>query len=643
MASIKTSVATVLLVTASFSVVHLQGQRPGSTPQAPEPEPAVVTVSAQQLPLDKISASVSVISRSDIEASQAETIVELLQHTPFVYVSQIGGRGGLSTASIRGGDANFTLIMIDGIPLNDPTNILGGSFDLAALSLDRIDRIEVVRGPMSVRHGSEAIAGVINIITRKGEGTPEAAFDVLGGSFDTWQLGVRSHGRLKAWHYSLGVSHLQVGEQVENEDLERTSFSINTGVSLGGESALDLHFRRHDRQAQGFPPNGGGPEFSILRDPQRSDVEETVFGATWLQEFTGSWFQRLHFDYYKRLEDTLTPPILDQIPPSFSSRPGIDSQSDFERTRIQFDHYWRLGSDWQAGADLSFRHENGDVKAVIADLFPGGFQQERDTWSWGGELRYARERVQFDMGLRVDDSDDSAAETSPRVGGSARVGPHQTRVKASWAEGFKLPSFFALGEPNVGNPDLKPEKSRGFDAGIEQLFGSGKGRVSLIYYRNLFTDLIDFSPEQFRLVNRSRVRTQGLEAEARGRLTGSVQIAGHLTYVDFEIEGSDEPLRDRPRWRGGVRLDWRFHRRAQLHFDNSWVGARYDFQIPVPEQDQVGGYALTALAVSYRPVEDLTLFARIDNLLDRQFHHFVGFPDPGIYARFGLRYRFRFH
>ena len=174
MASIKTSVATVLLVTASFSVVHLQGQRPGSTPQAPEPEPAVVTVSAQQLPLDKISASVSVISRSDIEASQAETIVELLQHTPFVYVSQIGGRGGLSTASIRGGDANFTLIMIDGIPLNDPTNILGGSFDLAALSLDRIDRIEVVRGPMSVRHGSEAIAGVINIITRKGEGTPEA-------------------------------------------------------------------------------------------------------------------------------------------------------------------------------------------------------------------------------------------------------------------------------------------------------------------------------------------------------------------------------------------------------------------------------------------------------------------------------------
>ena len=157
-----------------------------------------------------------------------------------------------------------------GIPLNDPTNILGGAFDLAAFSLDRVDRIEIVRGPMSVRHGSEGIAGVINIITRKGEGPPEVTVNVLGGSYDTWQLGAGSQGRLKAWHYSANLSHLEVGEQVEKEDLERTSFSFASGVSLGGESALDFHFRLHDRQVDGFPPNGGGPEFSILREPQRS-------------------------------------------------------------------------------------------------------------------------------------------------------------------------------------------------------------------------------------------------------------------------------------------------------------------------------------------------------------------------------------
>ena len=231
----------------------------------------------------------------------------------------------------------------------------------------------------------------------------------------------------------------------------------------------------------------------------------------------------------------------------------------------------------------------------------------------------------------------------PGSGGSVRVGPHQTRVKASWAEGFKLPSFFALGEPNVGNPDLKPEKSRGF-----------RCRNRTTFRKRQRKSVADLLPQPVYGSDRLQSRTvpprqplagtdSGARSRGPGRLTGSVQIAGHLTYVDFEIEGSDEPLRDRPRWRGGVRLDWRFHRRAQLHFDNSWVGARYDFQIPVPEQDQVGGYALTALAVSYRPVEDLTLFARIDNLLDRQFHHFVGFPDPGIYARFGLRYRFRFH
>ncbi len=644
MVSIKTYLqAAVLLITASFSVLDLRGQPGGSPPRSPEPEPVVVTVSAQRLPLSEVSASVSVISRNDIEDSHAETIVELLQHTPFVYLSQIGGRGGLSTVSVRGGDANFTLVMIDGIPLNDPNNILGGAFDLAAFSLDRVDRIEIVRGPMSVRHGSEAISGIINIITRKGEGEPEVALDVLGGSFDTWQLAARSHGRLKAWHYSLDVSHLQVGEQVEKEDLERTSFSIGTGVSLGRESAVDFHFRLHDRQAQGFPPNGGGSEFSILSEPQHSDVEETVFGATWLQEFTGSWFQQLRFDYYNRLEDIRTPPILDQVSPGFNSLPGIDSNSNFERIRLQFDHYWHFGSHWKAGAELSYRTEEGEVDAVIADLLPGGFLKERDVWSWGGELRYARKRYQFDMGLRVDDSEDFVIETSPRLGGSIRIGSHQTRLRASWAKGFKLPSFFALGEPNVGNPDLKPEKSRGFDAGIEQPFGHGRGTMSIIYYRNRFRDLIDFSPEQFRLVNRSRVRTQGIEAEGRSKLWKSVQLAGHLTYVDFEIEGSDEPLRDRPRWRGGVRLDWEFHHLARLHVDNSWVGPRFDFQIPVPEQVQVGGYMLTALALSYHPAENLTLFARFDNLLDRQFHHFVGFPDPGIYVRFGMRYRFRFN
>ena len=632
--------ATLLLIGPTL-VVDLSSKGSSST-QVPEPEAAVVTVSAQQLPIDEISASVSVISRSDIASSQAETVVELLQHTPFVYLSQVGGRGGLSTASIRGGDANFTLVMIDGIPLNDPTNILGGSFDLSAFSLNRVERIEIVRGPMSVRHGSEGIAGVINIITRKGEGIPEVAVDFLGGSFDTWQLGAASQGRLKAWHYSAHVSHLEVGEQVENDDLERTSFSFASGVSLGGESALDFHFRLHDRQVEGFPPNGGGPEFSILREAQRSDVQEAVFGATWLQEITGGWFQRFHFDYYDRLENAETPPLLDEIPPTFSSQPGIDSDSDFERARVQLDHYWLFGSAWQAGLDLSFRHENGALDAVIADLFPGGFQLDRNTWSWGGELRYAKGRYQFDTGLRIDNSDDAALETSPRVGASVRLGPRQTRIKSSWAEGFKLPSFFALGEPNVGNPDLRPEKSRGFDVGIEQPVANGKGEISLTYYYNSFTDLIDFSPEQFRLVNRARVTTRGVEAQAQGRITDSLRLSGHVTYLDFDIEGSSEPLRDRPRWLGGIRLDWDFHRRAQLHIDNTWVGSRFDFQIPVREQNQVGGYANTALAVSYHPARDLTLFARIDNLLDREFHHFVGFPDPGLYARFGLRYRFRF-
>jgi len=643
-ASIKNPVQiSTLLFTVYLSILPIIGQTPGSTQKIPKPEPIVVTVSAQHLPLNKLSASVSIISRSEIENSQATTIVEILQHTPFVYLSRIGWRGGLSTASIRGGDANFTLIMINGIPLNDPNNILGGAFDLEALSLDRVNRIEIVRGPMSVRHGSEAIAGIINIITEKGEGKPKVAFDVLGGLFDTWKVGAQSHGRLQNWHYSLDASHLQVGEQVENEDLERNSFSINTGVSLKNSSSVDFYFRLHDRKAQGFPPNGGGSEFSILREPQRSNVRETVFGSTWIKDFSHHWGQRLHFDYYNRLEDTWTPPILDQITPSDSSQPSIDSQSDYKRIRVQFEHHWKIGSHWRVGSDLSFKQEKGHVKALIASLFPDGFQKERDIWALGGELRYIGERYQFDMGLRVDKSNNIALEASPRIGGSIRMGPYQTRLKASWAKGFKLPSFFALGSPNVGNPKLRPEKSRGFDAGIEQSFGQGRTAVYLGYYRNLFTNLIDFSPEQFLLVNRSRVKTQGMEVEVRSQLARTVQLSGHLSYLDFEIEASNEVLRDRPHWQGGIRLGWKFHHQANIQFNNSWVGPRFDFQIPVPDQDQVGGYALSTLSLQYQPKEDLTFFLRFENFLDHHFHHFIGFPDPGLYAHFGLKYRLNFN
>lgn len=612
-----------------------------STPSksTPQPESVVVTVSTDAVPLSEVSASVTIISRDEIESSQATTVFDLLQHTPFLHVSQAGSRGGLTTASIRGGDPNFTLILLDGIPVNDPTNLLGGSFDLATLHLGNVERIEIIRGPISSRHGSEAIGGALNIISRKGQGPLNTLLNVQGGNFQNWEVGIRTSGSFKAWDYAASISHFGIGEQVENDNFESTQLSVKSGVSPSDTTSIDLVFRLHDRNTNSFPPNGGGPEFSLLREFKHSEVQEGILGLAWQHQISPTWFYKINFDYYDRLEHSQTPAILDTVPPTAAAQPPLDSKSDFERTRVTFTNVWDLGLGFQIGTDLSLKHETADVKTLIAKQYPAPFSLDRHTWSGGGELRFVQGRYQFDAGIRIDNSNDADYEISPRLGGSLQLGNQGTRIKTSWGEGFKLPSFFALGEPNVGNPNLRPETSKGFDIGVEQPIEGLHGLISVSYFNNAFKNLIDFSPELFRLVNRLEVTSKGIEIEINNTLSDSLQFGGHVAYVDTAIIGTTEPLRDRPGWKGGLHLDWRPHYQWRINFKNTWIGERFDFQVPVPEQTRVSGYNTSSLGATYQANEAVTLFTRIDNLFNSKFHRFVGFPDPGLYARFGLRYR----
>ena len=182
-----------------------------------EVEPVVVTLSPIPFPLSVAPGSVTVIDRQAIEASGGATLEDVLRAAPFVDLSPAGGRGGLTTVTLRGGDPNFTLVLLDGVPINDPTNLLGGSFDFSTLSVDNIERVEIVRGPLSSRFGSEAMAGVIHIVSRRGRIDPGWDAEVAAGSFRAREgrLGVRgSRGVLAA---SASASWAQLDEQVESD------------------------------------------------------------------------------------------------------------------------------------------------------------------------------------------------------------------------------------------------------------------------------------------------------------------------------------------------------------------------------------------------------------------------------------------
>jgi vitamin B12 transporter len=374
--------------------------------------------------------------------------------------------------------------------------------------------------------------------------------------------------------------------------------------------------------------------FSILRDPETSSTEELVFGARYQQPAFV-----IEFDFLEHWNDSFTPAILDAIPPGNFSLPSFQNESDFERTRIQWTGFWRR-APLSSTVSASWKRETGDSAGIIADAFPSEFQLQRNNLAAAGEILYDSGNLHASFGIRVDDTEDFSTEVSPRFG-VAYFFPHAgTKIRGTWGEGYKLPSFFALGDPNIGNPDLLPERSRGWDIGVEKEFFDAKLFVSGVWFHNSFRDLIDFSANEFRLVNRREVVTKGTELEARFRATSAIQLLTHLNYVDANIQGSTEPLRDRPKWRGGFGLDWDIKNSLRLHLAYTAVGERFDFQIPVAERTIAKQYQTLDLAASYPIVEGIIAFLRVDNLLDREYQEFVGFPNPGIYARAGVSLSF---
>jgi outer membrane cobalamin receptor len=296
-------------------------------------------------------------------------------------------------------------------------------------------------------------------------------------------------------------------------------------------------------------------------------------------------------------------------------------------------------NDLSTSLGIEFKDEDGKNDSLIADFLESDFALDRTTLAFTGEALYTSGSFNGNFGIRLDDPEGFDVKVSPRVGANYFFENSKTRIRGTWGEGFKLPSFYALGEPNVGNPNLKPETSVGFDVGVDQDFLAGKLQLSLTYFWNHYRDLIDFSAELFQLVNRDLVKDQGFEFETNVPVSATMRFNGHVSYTDSKIENSPEKLRDRPRWRGGVGFGWRPFSSSDFRVDTIWVGERADFQLPVPQFNTAEAYSTTNFVFNQKWSRDFSAYVRIDNLFNNKYQNFIGFPDPGIFFRGGLIYR----
>jgi outer membrane cobalamin receptor len=270
----------------------------------------------------------------------------------------------------------------------------------------------------------------------------------------------------------------------------------------------------------------------------------------------------------------------------------------------------------------------------------GDYARTRTTPGIYSELIALRNRLSLEMGLRADFPEDAGHELSPRLGLGYRLGSGDTRLRASLARAFKLPSFFALTSPPAlgGNPDLRPEELWGGDLGISYRFPEAGADLDVTIFLQRYKDLVDFDFATFSHVNRSRVRARGTEMALTWRPQMAINAAANLTWQEVEDADTGQPLRHRPRWSGNVRAGWQGKAGFDLAADLRFVSASVDEQIPVPERREVDGYALLGAAAIWRLGPRWRLTLRADNLTDKSYETLIGFPGAGRSGRLSLRW-----
>jgi outer membrane cobalamin receptor len=599
-----------------------------------------VEIEAYRVPVraSETAQGVSVITAPEIADRRPASTIDLLQQLPGVHVDQ-SNPGGVASVYIRGSDPEQTVVLVDGVRVNDPMLSRGGSYDLSSLDPASIERIEVLRGGGSAMYGADAMGGVINIITRRPENRPLGV--TIGGGYGGEgyaSANAQVGGRTESVQYSVSAARLKDGKAENGGTLDLNTFAGSLGFKPTESVAFDFFARHNEREGETFPDTSGGPLYAAQRTLEQRNARETNYGGSLSVTASERAQFKVQLTRYERDESIANPGVPPAPSNPFNFVPPANTRSDFVRTAALATGSFRLPLD----SDLTLGYENmreeGTNRGTIflppflGGATPSDFSLSRSTSSPFLALKSKPlDNVVVMVDLRHDTVSGLDSEFSPAAGVRVGVPGTDTAFKARYAEGFRPPSFFALSDPVVGNPNLVSETSSGWEAGVEQIFWRGRAQLDVTAFTTRFKNLIDFDPNTFRLVNRSTVDAQGVETSLRVQPTAALLVALTYTYTDTEIVNSTDRLRNRPRNRGSVSLRYAFSEALSFTWNSAIVGQVYDFSIPTGNV-VLESYSRTDVALSYR-WQKLTATVAVDNLFNEHYQAVVGFPNPGVRLR----------
>lgn len=586
---------------------------PGPFPAQPLGDDTVVTPTRGETLLSEVGSSVSVITEEQIRQSGQTQVSDVLRNIPGVDVVQQGSPGGLTSVFLRGANSQQTKVLIDGIPANDPSNA-SRSFDFSLLTVDNIERIEVLRGPQSTLYGSDAIGGVINIITKRGQGPMQVRASVMGGQFGTHREGFNVSGGTDKYHYSFGSSYLQSDGfssadvrfgNVENDGVRHGTFSGRFGMTPTENFDVDYVFRYTDIDAMiddaGFV---GPPTDNFIRETRNEALFSRIQAR--VGALDGNWDQRFGFNYtdYNRRD---TDAGFFGIPQFNGETRMFDYQSNF------------------------LLHDSNTLTVGVDYLDEGARDTFTPTRSQNQASLYFQDQINVcdswftTVGFRWDDHSEAGSASTYRITTLYRHPAWKTAFHGSIGTGFRAPS---LSEIAFGPPaGLRPEKSHGWDVGIEQPVGE-RLLVDVTYFRNDFTDLIQFDFNTFTLANIGRAYANGVELTGVYQLNACTTVSANYVYNFTRDLETGLELRRRPRNKASLKINRSMLcDRANVSAGLLFFGNRLDSSDGSIYLDE---YFLLNMSGTYDWNDHLQLFARLDNVLDQDYEEVWGYGTPGI-------------
>lgn len=603
-----------------------------------------IQVSASVLPTTAAAASqhITILQRDQLDAMRGASVAEILAAQAGVVVDRSARSGGYGALYLRGADPSHVVILVDHVRQNDPLSSRGSAVDLNTLSSDDIERIEIVRGNASVVN-ADAMAGLIHIFTRRSD---ESIGVYSGGD------GLR--GGQSAWaNERFWISSAQREEGEREEGYYRTR-SANGGWRYAFEGAtltngqLEASARYSDHRAFGFPDDSGGERFAVLRELDARAGTSRQFCLRGSADAAGaSW--ALQASSVRRRGDELSPGVAPGLRDPFGL-PALESRSDFRREELQWSVGRALGDRWTLTAGTNHQRERAEMDSAI-DLgfavLPADFALRRRSNSVFTEARWQSEAWSLQAGLRHERFDDAQAQTHPMVALQRVFADGRGRLGASIARSAKQPSFYALGHPLVGDPNLKAERAvhrelfyanaAEDDRALQQ---AGSWALRLTVFSARYRDLIDFDAgPPPKLVNRARIESDGLEWRTTRRFAADwrMQFEGAWMRVHDPVGGV--ALRHRPRLQWASGLSWQFAPQRELTGSVRFLGRRFDSSIPTGDRwlGSVG-----TLDVSYRQsLGPLDLQLALENVLDRKVEESIGSELDGRRVRLSLQWRSR--